>query len=174
VRTYCTARGALGVDNYVRESWRKSLALRHADAHVAASEANVRPSACYQPVTRVEEISGATDRRQLRGASACCQQRVILCEACFAKLVLSLRQLSRKSTVMSVSSVTSANAPAPAHKPLMKAADGDYTAASIAANPGSAVGKIKEADGDYRLAVSATAHSAPAVQAALTELKKGG
>ena len=74
---------------------------------------------------------------------------------------------------MSVTAIGSTNVPA-VHRPLMKAADGDYTAASIAANPGSAVGKIKEADGDYRLATSAAGQSAPAVQAALTELKKGG
>lgn len=84
-----------------------------------------------------------------------------------------LHRLPRKVfTVMSVSPVTSTNVPA--HKPLVKAADGDYTAASIAANPGSAVGKIKEADGDYRVVTSAAAQSATAVQAALTELKKGG
>jgi hypothetical protein len=74
----------------------------------------------------------------------------------------------------SISSLSAAAQTPHAHKPLVKAADGDYTAASIAANPGSAVGKIREADGDYRLATSAAAQSSPAVQVALTELKKGG
>jgi hypothetical protein len=73
---------------------------------------------------------------------------------------------------MSISPVSSTSASA--HKPLVKAADGDYTAASIASNPGSAAGKIREADGDYRPATSAAAQSSTAVQVAVTELKKGG
>ena len=60
-------------------------------------------------------------------------------------------------------------------KPLTKAADGDYTAASIAANPGSAVGKVKEADGDYRvISGGAAAQTSPAMQVALCSLKNGG
>jgi len=60
-------------------------------------------------------------------------------------------------------------------KPLTKAADGDYTAASIAGNPGSAVGKVKEADGDYRVISGGAAAQTPtAVQVAVSTLKKGG
>ena len=76
----------------------------------------------------------------------------------------------------SVSPVASVNAqPAQHSKPLTKAADGDYTAASVAANPGSAVGKIKEADGDYRpISGGAAARTSPAVQVTVSTLAKGG
>jgi hypothetical protein len=76
----------------------------------------------------------------------------------------------------SISSVASAGTqPVQQPKPLTKAADGDYTAASIAANPGSAVGKIKEADGDYRaIGGGAAAKTSTAVQVALSTLTKGG
>ncbi len=56
----------------------------------------------------------------------------------------------------------------------MKAADGDYTAASVAANPGSTAGMVKQADGDYKPMTSAAAQSSTAVQVALSALKKGG
>jgi hypothetical protein len=59
-------------------------------------------------------------------------------------------------------------------KPLVKAADGDYTAASIAANPGSAAGKIREADGDYRPIGNVTAQTSAAAQVAISSLTKGG
>jgi hypothetical protein len=73
---------------------------------------------------------------------------------------------------MSVSSIPPANAQ-PAHQALQKAADGDYTAASIAANPGSAAGKVRQSDGDYRLASTAQ-RSTSGVQSALNILKTGG
>ena len=62
---------------------------------------------------------------------------------------------------------------AAAHKGLVKAADGDYTAASVRANPGAAVG-TKQSDGDYAPAGSAAAKSSPGVQSALSLLKLGG
>jgi hypothetical protein len=62
----------------------------------------------------------------------------------------------------------------PSSKPLIKAADGDYTAASIAANPGSAVGKIREADGDYRRIAGPAAQTSTAAQIAISTLTKGG
>jgi hypothetical protein len=81
---------------------------------------------------------------------------------------------SKGLAMSSISPVATSSLHASNAKPLMKAADGDYTAASVAANPGSTVGMVKQADGDYRPMTSAAAQSSSAVQAALSTLKKGG
>ena len=84
--------------------------------------------------------------------------------------------LGQKEPVMStIAAVAPAGVQASlSSKPLVKAADGDYTAASIAANPGSAAGKIREADGDYRRIASPAAQTSTAAQIAISTLTKGG
>ena len=61
---------------------------------------------------------------------------------------------------------------------LVKLANGEYTAASVAADPKDAtnLGLVREKDGNYGTAAAASAatQSAPAVQAALTDLTLGG
>jgi hypothetical protein len=78
--------------------------------------------------------------------------------------------------VTTITATTASNVPAHAAKALQKAADGDgdYTAASVAANPESAGGLVRQSDGDYRRMSSAAAQSSTAVQAAVNALKKGG
>lgn len=79
---------------------------------------------------------------------------------------------------MSVSSVSSTPVATPT---LSKLGNGEYTAASVSADPKDAIaqGLSKQADGNYGTANAAAAagpaaRSAPAVQDALNTLKLGG
>ena len=74
---------------------------------------------------------------------------------------------------MPTSAVAASTVHAAPHKGLVKAADGDYTADSVRANPGASVG-TKQSDGDYAPPGSAAAKSSPSVQSALSLLKLGG
>ena len=76
---------------------------------------------------------------------------------------------------MSISMSLASGAQAPSYPMgLVLRANGEFTAASVAANPGLAVGLVQQTDGGYAYAAPSAIKSAPPVQAALLSLRMGG
>ena len=75
---------------------------------------------------------------------------------------------------MSISAMSTFGAQTPTPIGLVLRANGEYSGASVAANPGLAFGLIRQIDGGYAYATPSAVKSAPPVQAALLSLKMGG
>jgi hypothetical protein len=76
---------------------------------------------------------------------------------------------------MSISALPASGAQSPAAGlGLIQKANGEYTAASVAANPVLSYGMVRQLDGGYAYPVSTAARTTLQVQMALYSLKTGG